>query len=61
VSIQPTSTKRLKIWASLLEDGTRRQAEVSSSMPFIHPHLALMPDGARLHRSHVAYWARSTA
>ncbi|MCH1866192.1 RtcB family protein [Nocardioides sp. CFH 31398] len=38
------STKRLKIWASILEDGTRRQAEVSASMPFIHPHLALMPD-----------------
>ncbi|SDD49594.1 RtcB family protein [Auraticoccus monumenti] len=31
-------------WASLLEDGTREQAVRTSTMPFIHPHLALMPD-----------------
>ena len=31
-------------WASILEDGTRDQAVVASSMPFIFPHLALMPD-----------------
>jgi tRNA-splicing ligase RtcB len=31
-------------WASILEDETREQAEVASTMPFIHPHLALMPD-----------------
>jgi tRNA-splicing ligase RtcB len=31
-------------WASLLEDGTREQAIRSSTMPFIHPHIALMPD-----------------
>lgn len=31
-------------WASILEDNTRDQAIMSSSMPFIFPHLALMPD-----------------
>jgi len=31
-------------FASILEDDTRRQAERTASMPFIYPHLALMPD-----------------
>jgi len=31
-------------WASILEDNTREQAEVTATMPFIFPHLALMPD-----------------
>ncbi len=31
-------------WASILEEGARRQAETTSRMPFISPHLALMPD-----------------
>ena len=35
---------RLLNWASILEDTTREQAERTASMPFIHPHLALMPD-----------------
>lgn len=35
---------RLFNWASLLEDNTREQAELTATMPFIHPHLALMPD-----------------
>ena len=35
---------RLVNWASVLEDTTREQAERTSRMPFIHPHLALMPD-----------------
>jgi tRNA-splicing ligase RtcB (3'-phosphate/5'-hydroxy nucleic acid ligase) len=35
---------RLFNWASLLEDKTREQAELTATMPFIHPHLALMPD-----------------
>ncbi|SFE49682.1 RtcB family protein [Blastococcus tunisiensis] len=35
---------RLLNWASILEDTTRGQAERTASMPFIHPHLALMPD-----------------
>jgi len=37
-------TDRLFSWASLLEDNTLEQARTSSQMPFIHPHLALMPD-----------------
>ncbi len=31
-------------WASILEDNTREQAVTASGMPFIFPHLALMPD-----------------
>src|ERR1700754_2104496 len=37
-------TPKLISWASLLEDGTRDQAVTASRMPFIHPHVALMPD-----------------
>ncbi|HEY6748265.1 MAG TPA: RtcB family protein, partial [Mycobacteriales bacterium] len=37
-------TARLVNWASILEPGTREQAERTARMPFIHPHLALMPD-----------------
>src|SRR3954454_16571503 len=36
--------KRLMSWASILEDQTREQAVMTSRMPFIRPHLALMPD-----------------
>ena len=35
---------KLLSWASILEEQTRAQAEMSSRMPFIFPHLALMPD-----------------
>jgi len=35
---------RLLNWASILEPNTREQAERTAAMPFIHPHLALMPD-----------------
>ena len=38
--ISPT----LLSWASILEPSTREQALTTSSMPFIHPHVALMPD-----------------
>jgi len=37
-------SKRLMSWASILEAKTRAQAELASTMPFIHPHIALMPD-----------------
>jgi tRNA-splicing ligase RtcB len=37
-------SKRLMNWASILEGQTRDQAVMTSGMPFIHPHLALMPD-----------------
>ena len=31
-------------WASILEDNTLQQAVTASTMPFIYPHIALMPD-----------------
>ena len=37
-------SKRFFNWASILEDETREQAARVSEMPFIYPHLALMPD-----------------
>ena len=36
--------ERLVNWASVLEKETRAQAELAATMPFIHPHVALMPD-----------------
>lgn len=36
--------KRLMSWASLLEDEARNQAVASSELPFVFPHIALMPD-----------------
>src|SRR3954453_13540671 len=35
---------RLLNWASILEPSTREQAERTAAMPFVFPHLALMPD-----------------
>ncbi|WP_432488906.1 RtcB family protein [Kineococcus sp. SYSU DK018] len=35
---------KLLNWASILDEGTRRQALATASLPFIHPHVALMPD-----------------
>lgn len=37
-------TDRLVSWASLLEERTREQALTTSRLPFVFPHLALMPD-----------------
>lgn len=37
-------SKKLINWASVLEGETRRQAELTATLPFIYPHLALMPD-----------------
>lgn len=37
-------SKRLMNWASIIEPNTLEQAKTTASMPFIHPHLALMPD-----------------
>jgi tRNA-splicing ligase RtcB len=39
-----TISKRLISWASLLDDKALAQAERAASMPFVFPHLALMPD-----------------
>jgi tRNA-splicing ligase RtcB (3'-phosphate/5'-hydroxy nucleic acid ligase) len=36
--------ERLMNFASLLEGETLKQAEKASQLPFIHPHIALMPD-----------------
>ncbi len=41
--MEKISTKLLS-WASILEQGTRDQAVTTATMPFIHPHVALMPD-----------------
>ena len=35
---------KLYSWASILDDQARQQAERTASMPFVLPHLALMPD-----------------
>ncbi|MGF2948978.1 RtcB family protein [Microbacterium alcoholitolerans] len=35
---------RLLSWASLIDEKTLDQAHTAARMPFIHPHLALMPD-----------------
>jgi len=37
-------TKRFLNWASILEESTRLQVQMTSEMPFIFPHVALMPD-----------------
>ena len=37
-------SRKLFNWASILEGNTREQAERTASMPFIWPHVALMPD-----------------
>jgi tRNA-splicing ligase RtcB len=39
-----TINSRLINWASILDDKTREQALATSRLPFIYPHLALMPD-----------------
>lgn len=37
-------TDKLISWASILEDNTEAQARTAAAMPFVYPHLALMPD-----------------
>src|SRR5215211_5975047 len=39
-----TINARLVSWASILEASTLQQAEACARMPFIYPHVALMPD-----------------
>ncbi|GAA3674056.1 RtcB family protein [Arthrobacter ginkgonis] len=39
-----TITPRLLNWASILSEETRGQALRTASLPFIYPHMALMPD-----------------
>ena len=37
-------TDKLLNWASVLDERTKEQALRTSAMPFVYPHLALMPD-----------------
>ncbi len=37
-------SKQLMNWASILEDAAREQAIETSKLPFVFPHVALMPD-----------------
>jgi tRNA-splicing ligase RtcB len=37
-------SKKLMSWASVLDEGALEQAKRAAGMPFIYPHLALMPD-----------------
>ena len=37
-------TPRLVSWASILDEQTKEQAARTARMPFVHPHVALMPD-----------------
>ncbi|MCC2308561.1 RtcB family protein [Cellulomonas chengniuliangii] len=37
-------SKRLINWASVLDDRAREQAIATSTLPFVYPHVALMPD-----------------
>lgn len=37
-------SKSLINWASILDHQTAEQATLAATMPFIHPHIALMPD-----------------
>ncbi len=39
-----TINARLKSWASILDEKAEAQAVTTSSMPFVFPHVALMPD-----------------
>jgi hypothetical protein len=36
--------ERLVNWASIIEPGTLAQAKATASLPFVFPHVALMPD-----------------
>jgi tRNA-splicing ligase RtcB len=37
-------TPKLKSWASIAEPNTIEQARIASELPFVTPHIALMPD-----------------
>lgn len=39
-----TLTSRLKSWASILDPNAEAQARTTATMPFVFPHVALMPD-----------------
>lgn len=37
-------SKRLMSWASIIDDATLDQARTTATLPFLYPHIALMPD-----------------
>lgn len=37
-------TDKLLTWASVIDEGTLAQARLASTLPFVTPHIALMPD-----------------
>ena len=37
-------TARLFSWASILDENAEKQARTTATMPFVFPHVALMPD-----------------
>ncbi|QIK63814.1 RtcB family protein [Leucobacter viscericola] len=37
-------SKQVISWASILDENTREQAIMTGTMPFIYPHIAIMPD-----------------
>ena len=39
-----TETKPIKMWLNEIEDGALQQAKNLANLPFIHKHIALMPD-----------------
>src|SRR6188472_2778917 len=43
-SIMKQFNDTLVSWASIVDEATLAQAVTTSTLPFIHPHLALMPD-----------------
>lgn len=44
MTIQQISGHKLLNFASLVDDNTIEQAKQTAAMPFVHPHVALMPD-----------------
>ncbi|KRD07726.1 transferase [Mycobacterium sp. Root265] len=44
MTIQQISGHKLLNFASLVDENTIEQAKQTASMPFVHPHVALMPD-----------------
>ena len=39
-----TEKKPIKLWLNNIEDGALEQAKNLANLPFIHKHIAIMPD-----------------
>lgn len=44
IEVITTENRPIKSWATGLEDGALEQAKNLANLPFIHKHIALMPD-----------------